>query len=63
MPAAHAEKGAGAVAELGQQVGPIVEAYVACLEARKIKDGIRHTMAISSVGKPCRDTDSWSSSA
>ena len=51
MPAAHAEKGAGAVADLGQQVGPIVEAYVACLEARKIKDGVRHTMAISSVGE------------
>ena len=51
VPAVHAEKGAEAAAELGQQVGPLVDAYVACLEARKIKDGIRHVMAISSVGE------------
>ena len=50
MPAVHAEKGAEAARELGQQVGPLVDAYVQCLEARKIKDGIRHVMAISSVG-------------
>lgn len=52
MPGVHAEKGRGAVAELGQQVGPLVDTYVAALEARKLKDGIRIAMAISSVGEP-----------
>lgn len=51
VPTAHAEKGRGAVAELGQQVGPQVEAYVTALEARKLKDGIRIAMAISSIGR------------
>ena len=50
MPRAHAEKGAEAVAELGQQVGPLVDAYVSALEARKLKDGIRIAMSISSLG-------------
>lgn len=57
VPAVHAEKGAQAAAELGQQVGPIVADYVACLEARKIKEGIRKVMEISSVGQaPCQPT-------
>ena len=51
VPGAHAEKGREAVQELGQQVGPLVDTYVAALEARKLKDGIRITMAISSVGQ------------
>ena len=50
MPSVHAEKGADAVAELGQQVGPLVDAYVTALEARKLKDGIRIAMSISSLG-------------
>lgn len=59
MPSVHDEKGRGAVAELGQQVGPLVDTYVAALEARKLKDGIRIAMAISSVGErlyPAIDT-------
>ena len=52
VPNVHDEKGRGAVAELGQQVGPLVDTYVAALEARKLKDGIRIAMAISSVGEP-----------
>ncbi len=51
VPSAHAEKGREAVQELGQQVGPLVDTYVAALEARKLKDGIRIAMAISSVGE------------
>lgn len=51
VPSAHAEKGVGAIAELGQQVGPLVEAYTAALEARKLKDGIRIAMSISSLGE------------
>ena len=50
MPTAHPEKAAEAIAELGQQVGPLVDAYVAALEARKLKDGIRIAMSISSLG-------------
>ena len=50
MPSAPADKGAQAIAELGQQVGPLVDAYVAALEARKLKDGIRIAMSISSLG-------------
>ena len=50
MPSAHVEKGAEAIAELGQQVGPLVDAYVTALEARKLKDGIRIAMSISSLG-------------
>lgn len=50
MPGVHAEKGAEAVAELGRQVGPLVDAYVTALEARKLKDGIRIAMSISSLG-------------
>ena len=52
VPGVHAEKGAEAVAELGRQVGPLVDAYVTALEARKLKDGIRIAMAISSLGTP-----------
>ncbi len=51
VPSAHAEKGREAVQELGQQVGPLVDTYMAALEARKLKDGIRIAMAISSVGE------------
>jgi len=51
VPSAHAEKGKEAVQELGQQVGPLVDAYVTALEARKLKDGIRLAMAVSSVGE------------
>ena len=50
VPSAHAEKGREAIQELGRQVGPLVDTYVAALEARKLKDGIRIAMAISSVG-------------
>ena len=51
VPSAHAEKGAAAIRELGQQVGPLVDAYVTALEARKLKDGIRIAMSMSSLGK------------
>lgn len=50
MPGVHAEKGGEAVAELGRQVGPLVDAYVTALEGRKLKDGIRIAMSISSLG-------------
>ncbi|DBA80051.1 hypothetical protein WJX79_001269 [Trebouxia sp. C0005] len=60
VPSAHAEKGREAVQELGQQVGPLVDTYVAALEARKLKDGIRIAMAISSVGnKFFQDHKPW----
>lgn len=50
VPSVHGEKGAAAVAELGQQVGALVDEYVTALEARKLKEGIRLAMAISSLG-------------
>ena len=51
VPAVHVEKGAGAVAELGQQVKPLIDDYITALEGRKLKEGIRIAMAISSVGE------------
>lgn len=51
VPSVSGQKGLEEVRAVGQQVGPMVQAYVACLEARKIKDGIRQAMAISSVGE------------
>ncbi|KAL3147164.1 hypothetical protein ABBQ32_002671 [Trebouxia sp. C0010 RCD-2024] len=62
VPGVHAEKGAEAVAELGRQVGPLVDAYVTALEARKLKDGIRIAMSISSLGnKFLQDYKPWES--
>ena len=60
---APAADGAGmaVVQELGEAVHTQVQAYIAAMEARKIREGSRLAMAVSSMGEAstCFWSDAW----
>ena len=53
--------GMAVVQELGEAVHAQVQAYIAAMEARKIREGSRLAMAVSSIGEgfTCSWSDVW----
>lgn len=60
VPGPAGEKGSEAVRALGERVAPLVQQYIAALEAQKMRDALRCAMMVSKAGNAFfQDTQIW----